>query len=54
MSEGLMHIEVAYALPTKQSLVDVSIEEGATVEEVIQASNLLNDCLLYTSPSPRD
>ena len=24
MSEGLMHIEVAYALPTKQSLVDVS------------------------------
>jgi putative ubiquitin-RnfH superfamily antitoxin RatB of RatAB toxin-antitoxin module len=43
VSEGLMHIEVAYALPTKQSLVDVSINEGATVEEVIQASNLLNE-----------
>ena len=43
MSEGLMHIEVAYALPTKQSLVDVAIKEGATVEEVIQASNLLNE-----------
>ncbi|WP_218396404.1 RnfH family protein [Alteromonas lipotrueae] len=43
MSEGLMHIEVAYALPTKQSLVDVSIKEGATVEEVIHASNLLNE-----------
>ncbi|MBZ2162214.1 MULTISPECIES: RnfH family protein [Alteromonas] len=43
MSEGLMQIEVAYALPTKQSLVDVAIKEGATVEEVIQASNLLNE-----------
>ena len=43
MSEGLMNIEVAYALPTKQSLVDVAIKEGATVEEVIQASNLLNE-----------
>ncbi|MDP2534739.1 RnfH family protein [Alteromonas stellipolaris] len=43
MSEGLMQIEVAYALPTKQSLVDVAIKEGATVEEVIQASNLLKE-----------
>ena len=43
MSEGLMQIEVAYALPTKQSLVDVAIKECATVEEVIQASNLLNE-----------
>ncbi|WP_282146161.1 RnfH family protein [Alteromonas stellipolaris] len=43
MSEGLMQIEVAYALPTKQSLVDVAIKEGATVEEVIHASNLLNE-----------
>jgi putative ubiquitin-RnfH superfamily antitoxin RatB of RatAB toxin-antitoxin module len=43
VSEGLMQIEVAYALPTKQSLVDVAIKEGATVEEVIQASNLLNE-----------
>jgi len=43
VSEGLMQIEVAYALPTKQSLVDVAIKEGATVEEVIRASNLLNE-----------
>lgn len=41
MSEALMHIEVAYALPTKQSLVDVAIKDGATVEDVIVASKLL-------------
>lgn len=41
MSEKLINIEVAYALPTKQTIVDIAIKEGTTVEEAIQASNIL-------------
>jgi hypothetical protein len=41
MSEKLINIEVAYALPTKQTIVDIAIKEGATVEDAIKASNIL-------------
>ena len=41
MSEKLINIEVAYALPTKQTIVDIAIKEGTTVEDAIQASNIL-------------
>nr|WP_272501370.1 RnfH family protein [Silvania hatchlandensis] len=34
-------VEVAYALPEKQYLQRVKLEEGATVEEAIRASGLL-------------
>lgn len=34
-------VEVAYALPEKQYLQRVTLEEGATVEEAIRASGLL-------------
>lgn len=34
-------VEVAYALPEKQYLQRVTLEEGATVEEAIHASGLL-------------
>ena len=34
-------VEVVYALPDKQYLLEVSLEEGATVEQAIQASGLL-------------
>jgi putative ubiquitin-RnfH superfamily antitoxin RatB of RatAB toxin-antitoxin module len=34
-------VEVAYALPEKQYLQRVSLEEGATVEEAIRCSGLL-------------
>ncbi|MDK9605400.1 RnfH family protein [Lelliottia wanjuensis] len=34
-------VEVAYALPEKQYLQRVKLEEGATVEEAIRASCLL-------------
>lgn len=40
MSNKLINIEVAYALPTKQRIVDVAIHENATVEEAINASNI--------------
>ena len=41
MSKKLINIEVAYALPTKQTIIDVAIHENATVEEAIEASNVL-------------
>lgn len=34
-------VEVAYALPEKQYLQRLKLEEGATVEEAIRASGLL-------------
>lgn len=34
-------VEVAYALPEKQYLHRVSLEEGATVEEAIRCSGIL-------------
>jgi len=40
MSNKLINIEVAYALPTKQTIVDVAIHANATVEEAINASNI--------------
>lgn len=34
-------VEVAYALPEKQYLQQVALDEGATVEDAIRASGLL-------------
>ena len=36
-----MIVEVAYALPNKQSLVSIEVEEGATIKEAIEASGVL-------------
>jgi putative ubiquitin-RnfH superfamily antitoxin RatB of RatAB toxin-antitoxin module len=41
MSSKLINIEVAYALPTKQAIVDVALKEGTTVQQAIEASNIL-------------
>jgi len=38
---GNIAVEVAYALPEKQYLQRVTLEEGATVEQAIRASGLL-------------
>ncbi|MBS1206459.1 MAG: hypothetical protein H6R25_3358 [Proteobacteria bacterium] len=38
---GKIVVEVAYALPEKQYLQRVTLEDGATVEQVIRASGLL-------------
>ncbi|BBT69897.1 MULTISPECIES: RnfH family protein [Enterobacteriaceae] len=38
---GKIAVEVAYALPQKQYLQRVTLDEGATVEHAIQASGLL-------------
>ena len=39
---GKIAVEVAYALPQKQYLQRVTLDEGATVEQAIQASGLLD------------
>jgi len=41
VSTKLINVEVAYALPTKQSIVDVAVQEGTTVQQAIEASNIL-------------
>ena len=38
---GKIAVEVAYALPEKQYLQRVTLEEGATIEQAIIASGLL-------------
>jgi len=36
-----MIVEVAYALPDKQSLISIEIENGSTLKEAIDASGIL-------------
>ena len=36
-----MIVEVVYALPDKQSLVSLEVEEGTTIKEAIEASGVL-------------
>ena len=42
MADTLIDIEVAYANPEKQVIVALKMPEGATVEQAINASGLLN------------
>ncbi len=36
-----LHLEVAYALPLRQDLVRLTLPEGSTVQQAIEASGLL-------------
>jgi len=36
-----MIVEVAYALPDKQSIISLEVEEGTTLKEAIEASGIL-------------
>ena len=38
-----MIVEVAYALPEKQSLITLELEEGVTIKEAIEASGILEE-----------
>lgn len=40
MSQSLINVEVAYALPTQQSIVEVAIADGSTVSDALAASNI--------------
>jgi len=37
----MIHVEIAYALRDRQSLIAVEMEEGGTVEEAIRRSGML-------------
>ena len=41
MTEQQISIEVAYATPEKQALLEVVIERGTTVEQAIKASGII-------------
>jgi hypothetical protein len=41
MSTAKMSVEVVYALPDRQPLLRVQLDEGATVDDAIRASGLL-------------
>lgn len=36
-----IHIEVAYAKPARQELVEIKLPEGSTIQQAIEASGLL-------------
>ena len=42
MSAASINVEVIYALPEQQPILQVRLAEGATVEEAIRASGVLN------------
>ncbi|MFN3545476.1 MAG: RnfH family protein [Thiobacillus sp.] len=42
MSETPIRVEVVYALPHEQTLLQVQLAEGATVEDAIRASGVLH------------
>lgn len=41
MSQGTIRVEVVYALPHEQALLTVQVADGATVEDAIRASGVL-------------
>lgn len=41
MADNMINIEVAYALPERQSLLAVSVAEGSSVKQGIEASGIL-------------
>jgi putative ubiquitin-RnfH superfamily antitoxin RatB of RatAB toxin-antitoxin module len=41
MTDQQISIEVAYALPDRQALLEVVIEQGTTVEQAIKASGII-------------
>jgi putative ubiquitin-RnfH superfamily antitoxin RatB of RatAB toxin-antitoxin module len=40
-SEKTWRVEVAYATPARQEIIEVSVRPGTTVEQVIRASGML-------------
>lgn len=44
MSDGSIHVEVAYGLPHRQWLLDVDLPLGATIAEAIEASGIRQKC----------
>ena len=63
-------IQICYARPDRQFLLEQTVPDGTTIQQAIQNSGIIQqapeidvsvwrvgiygNCLLYTSPSPRD
>lgn len=43
-SDAMIAVQVCYALPQRQVLLDVTVPAGATVEEAIRRSGILAQC----------
>lgn len=43
MQASRIHIEVAYALPEHQLILDFDVDEGITVEKAIEVSGILDE-----------
>ncbi len=43
-AESLIQVEVAYALPHEQHLITVDVPSGATAEQAVYASGILERC----------
>ncbi|HET6718034.1 MAG TPA: RnfH family protein [Rhodocyclaceae bacterium] len=41
MNSASIHVEVVYALPAKQEIIAVTVAEGASVQDAIEKSGLL-------------
>jgi putative ubiquitin-RnfH superfamily antitoxin RatB of RatAB toxin-antitoxin module len=59
---SVLRVEVVYALPERQALRSVSLNEGSTVEDALRASGLLAEFPeinalrvgIFGKPAPRD
>lgn len=40
MKTDMIRVEVAFALPTQQSIIEIMLKEGSTIEDAIEASNI--------------
>jgi uncharacterized protein len=49
-TQKLLHVEVVYALPEKQVLIALDVEEGTTALQAIERSGILQQ---FPQPDPR-
>ena len=43
-STSMINVEVVYALPKKQTIKEIQVPKGASVEDSIKLSGILSDC----------
>jgi putative ubiquitin-RnfH superfamily antitoxin RatB of RatAB toxin-antitoxin module len=43
-NSSMVNIEVVYALPKKQTIKEIQIPKGASIEDSIKLSGILDDC----------
>jgi putative ubiquitin-RnfH superfamily antitoxin RatB of RatAB toxin-antitoxin module len=43
-NSSMINVEVVYALPKKQTIKDIQVPEGASIEDCFMLSGILDDC----------